>query len=93
MRKLWDRPAVLSGLVGLLAGLVMLANQADAGDKKGGSTLKVKEGQPAPNVELPATQIESALPGKKGAKLLPLSAFKGKKNVVLFFYPKALTGG
>lgn len=53
----------------------------------------VKEGQPAPAVELPATFIESVLPDKKGAKSLNLADFKGKKNVVLWFYPKALTGG
>ncbi len=93
MRRLWDRPAVLSGLVGLLASLAMLANQATAGGKGEGSDLKVKEGQAAPNVELPATQIETVLPDKKDAKTLSLRDFKGKKNVVLYFYPKALTGG
>ena len=92
MRRLWHRPARLAGLVGMLAGLALLAGQTAAGDKKG-STLKVKEGQPAPKVELPATQIEAVLPDKKGAKTLRLSDLKGKKNVVLYFYPKALTGG
>jgi hypothetical protein len=93
MRRLWHRAARLAGLVGLLAGLALLAEQSAAGDKKGDSTLKVKEGQPAPNVELPATQIESVLPDKKGAKTLRLGDLKGKKNVVLYFFPKALTGG
>jgi peroxiredoxin len=50
-------------------------------------------GKPAPAIELPATNIGSALPDKKDAKKLSLSEFKGKKHVVLFFYPKALTGG
>jgi peroxiredoxin Q/BCP len=52
-----------------------------------------KEGSPAPDVNLPATQIEKALPDKKGEKTLKLSDLKGKKNVVLFFYPKAMTRG
>ncbi|HEY1379319.1 MAG TPA: peroxiredoxin [Gemmataceae bacterium] len=52
-----------------------------------------KEGSPAPDIALPATQIEKALPGKKGEKTLKLSDLKGKKNVVLFFYPKAMTKG
>jgi len=53
----------------------------------------VKEGKPAPNVELPATQIDTVLPDNKDAKTLKLSDFKGTKNVVLYFFPKALTGG
>jgi peroxiredoxin len=32
------------------------------------------------------------LPGSKGEKV-KLSAYRGKKNVVLAFYPKAFTGG
>ena len=32
-------------------------------------------------------------PIKKGDKTLKLSDLKGKKNVVLFFYPKAMTRG
>jgi len=54
---------------------------------------KVEEGKPAPKVELEATQIEKVLPDKKDAKTLTLKDFKGKKNVVLFFYPKAMTRG
>jgi peroxiredoxin Q/BCP len=52
-----------------------------------------KEGSPAPDINLPATQIEKALPDAKGSKTLKLSDLKGKKNVVLFFYPKAMTRG
>src|SRR5262249_22585152 len=52
----------------------------------------VKEGQPAPNVELPVTQIEKALPDKKDAKTLKLADLRGK-NVVVYFFPKALTKG
>jgi peroxiredoxin len=55
-------------------------------------SAKVEEGKPAPNVELEATQIEKVLPDKKDAKTLRLSDLNGK-NVVLYFFPKALTGG
>lgn len=53
---------------------------------------QVKEGQPAPDIELPATQIEKVLPDKKDAKTLSLKDLRGK-NVVLFFFPKAMTKG
>jgi peroxiredoxin Q/BCP len=52
-----------------------------------------KEGSPAPDIDLPATQIEKVAPGGKDAKTLKLSDLKGKKNVVLYFYPKAMTPG
>jgi hypothetical protein len=89
MRLCLPRPALL-GAVGLAGALLWLVGQA-SGQKGGG--LNVKEGQPAPDVELPATQIGLVLPDKKDAKTLHLSDLKGKKNVVLYFYPKALTGG
>jgi peroxiredoxin len=47
--------------------------------------VKVAEGKPAPDVSLTA-----ATP--TGTKEIHLKDFKGK-NVVLFFYPKAMTGG
>ena len=50
-----------------------------------------KEGAPAPDINLPATQVEKVLPDAKGT--LKLSDLKGKKNVVLYFYPKAMTSG
>jgi peroxiredoxin len=53
---------------------------------------KVEEGKPAPDFRLPATQIEKALPDKKDAKTLSLKELQGK-NVVLFFFPKAMTRG
>lgn len=53
----------------------------------------VKEGAPAPSVKLQATQIGLVLPEQKDATTLDLQAFKGKKNVVLFFFPKAMTKG
>lgn len=43
----------------------------------------IKIGEPAPDFELPAT----------GGKSIRLSQFKGKKNVVLYFYPKDSTPG
>ena len=51
-----------------------------------------KEGDPAPDVPLKATQINKVLPDSK-ADTLSLKDLKGKKKVVLFYFPKALTGG
>ncbi|MBM4095198.1 MAG: redoxin domain-containing protein [Planctomycetes bacterium] len=45
------------------------------------------EGKPAPDVELTAVGA-----GGKSEQV-KLSSFKGKKNVVLAFYPKAMTPG
>ena len=60
-------------------------------------TPKVEVGKPAPATELEATSIDKVLPDKKEAKTLSLKDFQGKgdkgKNVVLFFFPKALTRG
>ena len=47
---------------------------------------KAEEGKPAPKVVL-----DAAGKGKKAQ--VNLDDFKGNKNVVLFFYPKAMTGG
>jgi peroxiredoxin Q/BCP len=49
-------------------------------------------GKPAPAFDLPATQVGSVLPAKKDAATLSLKDLKGK-NVVLFFFPKAMTKG
>jgi peroxiredoxin Q/BCP len=51
-----------------------------------------EEGKAAPAFDVPATSISTVLPEKKDAKTLSLADLKGK-NVVLFFYPKALTKG
>jgi peroxiredoxin Q/BCP len=59
-------------------------------------TDKVQVGQPAPQIDLPATQIAKYLPDKKDAKTISLKDLQGganAKNVVLFFYPKAMTKG
>ena len=73
--------------LGLAAALLLAARPASAKED-----TKVQEGKPAPEVELPATSIDTVLPDKKDAKTLSLKELKGK-NVVLYFYPKALTGG
>jgi peroxiredoxin Q/BCP len=72
----------------LLFALIPAAGADDV--KKSG---KAEVGKPAPDISLPATQIDKVLPSKKDAKTLSLKDFKGKKNVVLYFYPKAMTGG
>jgi hypothetical protein len=51
-----------------------------------------KEGDMAPDVRLKATQAKKALPDAKD-DTLSLADFKGKKKVVLFYFPKALTKG
>src|SRR5690349_15406800 len=54
-----------------------------------------KEGDKAPDIELKATQVGKAVPGKKDGDAIRLSDVTGKmhKNVVLFFFPKAMTRG
>ena len=49
-------------------------------------------GKSAPAFDLSAANIKSVFPDKKDATKLSLADFKGK-NVVLFFFPKAMTGG
>ena len=90
MHVLWDRPVLLAALAGGLAVLALALGRPAGADEGGG---KVREGQPAPDVELPATQVEKALPDRKDAERLHLKDLQGKKNVVLYFFPKALTGG
>jgi thioredoxin-dependent peroxiredoxin len=70
------------GMAGLFAGPALPAD-----------TPLLKEGDKAPDIAVPATQIDKALPDKKDAKTLKLSELKGKKNVILFFYPAAMTSG
>lgn len=42
-------------------------------------------------LEVGATAPDFELPGSKGT--VKLSSYRGKKNVVAAFYPKAFTGG
>ena len=82
-----SRAARGAGLALVLAGLAWIAAPIWAGG------VKLEEGKPAPDIELPATNIVSIFKDKKDAKTLKISDLKGKKNIVLWFYPKALTGG
>jgi len=82
----------LLSLAILCAGVFGLTGAFAVADEKKEAPM-VAEGKPAPEVELPAVQIEKVLPDKKDAKTLNLKEFHGKKNVVLFFFPKAMTRG
>ena len=90
MSVLWDRAAVLLVAVGLLAALAWVAGPAAAADKP--EEKKPVVGEPAPDIDLPATSIGKVLPDKKDAKTLDLKDLHGK-NVVLYFFPKAMTKG
>jgi hypothetical protein len=82
------------GRAGMMAGLGALLLWAVAPVRAGkDDAKKVEEGKPAPDVQLPATNVGTVLPDKKNAKTLHLKDLQGKKNVVLYFFPKALTGG
>lgn len=75
-------------MVRLLSAVVAfgLCLSVAAGDD---GTLKVKAGDPFPDVKLPAVQADKVKPG---AEALSVADLKGK-TVVVFFYPKALTKG
>lgn len=85
MRSFWSRFYTLAPAASLICSL--WAGSAPAAD------LPVKEGQQAPDVELKATQIGAILPDQKDSKSIRLKDLQGKKNVVLWFFPKAMTGG
>jgi hypothetical protein len=51
-----------------------------------------KERDMAPDVRLKATQVKKVIPDAKDDTLSPAD-FKGKKKVVLFYFPKAGTPG
>lgn len=73
---------VLTGLFG--AGLFSFAAEGPP-----------EAGKPAPDFDLAATNIAKAFPDAKGKKTIALKDFKGAngKNVVLFFFPRAMTRG
>lgn len=76
-----------------LAGLLGLALPGLAQEKKLG---QVEVGKPAPDFDLPAANIAKAFPNAKEKKTIALKDFhtgENKKNVVLFFFPKAMTRG
>ena len=68
-----------------VAAVACVLSVATADDTK----LNVKEGDKFPNVPLAAAQIDKV---KKDAKTVSIADLKGK-NVVIFFYPRALTKG
>jgi hypothetical protein len=75
-----------------LAGLLGLAIPGFAQEK----APRVEVGKPAPDFQLPATQIDKVLPETKDKKTLSLKDLQQgahAKNVVLFFFPKAMTRG
>ena len=90
MTALLDRGAVLLALVGLLACLAWATGPAGAADQP--QEKKPAVGEPAPDIDLPATSIDKVLPDKKDARTLDLKDLRGK-NVVLYFFPKAMTRG
>jgi peroxiredoxin len=76
-------------LIGCAAWLLL----AGASAAPPGAAGMPSEGQPAPDIDLPAVQVGKALPDHADAKTLRLSDLRGKNNVVLYFFPKALTSG
>jgi hypothetical protein len=78
--------------IAFAAVLLGLAAATSALGQDDGTQIRVKEGQPAPEVNLPATQVGKVLPDKKDARSLDLKDLRGK-NVVLYFFPKAMTKG
>lgn len=88
----WSQSAFVLALVGLVVawpGILGPAATAAADE----NPQKVMQGKPAPDIDLPATQVGLVLPEKRDAKSLHLKDLRGKKNVVLYFFPKALTKG
>ena len=68
-------------------GLLLAAGVSVAQDDK----IKVKVGDKFPNVALRAAQVDK-LDGKKAGDTVSVADLKGKA-VIVFFYPRALTGG
>jgi peroxiredoxin Q/BCP len=79
---------VAARAAGLAAVLSLTASGAVGQDD---TKLKVKVGDPFPNVPVKAAQVEK-LPGKKAGDAVSIADLKGK-TVVVFFYPRALTSG
>ncbi len=82
MPRIWKRAAALAACAALAWATGVAAQET-----------KVEEGKPAPAVNLPAANVEKVLPDKKAAKTLSLKDLQGKKHVVLYFFPKAMTAG
>jgi hypothetical protein len=90
MSSHWSHSALALALVGLAVAWPRMVRPAVAADE---NPQKVTEGKPAPDVDLPATQVGLVLPAKRDTNTLHLKDLKGKKNIVLYFFPKALTKG
>jgi peroxiredoxin Q/BCP len=73
---------IAAAVAGLFLGAFAMADD---------TKLKVKEGDAFPNVPVGAAQIDKAGVGKD-AKVISIADLKGK-TVVIFFYPRASTGG
>lgn len=72
--------------LGLLAFSLLWVCAAVAADEDDPSDIQ--EGKPAPNLELPATLLADDKDG-----LLKFKNLGGQKNIVLFFFPRAMTPG
>jgi thioredoxin-dependent peroxiredoxin len=72
---------------GVAVGLALAAGVSLAQDNK----IKVKVGDAFPNVALKAAQVDK-IDGKKAGDTVGIADLKGKA-VIVFFYPRALTGG
>jgi peroxiredoxin Q/BCP len=79
----WTRALAAVAVTGLFAATALAADAPP------------KEGDKAPDIKLPAVGLAKYLPGKKNGDMVSLKDFQGAngKNVVLFFYPKAMTRG
>jgi hypothetical protein len=82
-----DRAALLAAVAVAILGFAWAIGPAAADEPK-----KPLVGEPAPDIDLPATQIAKVLPDKRDATSLNLKDLRGK-NVVLYFFPKAKTRG
>jgi hypothetical protein len=90
MRRLPYLAAGPLATLGLLAGLGLFSPAPVSGKEDKPAAVEV--GKPAPEITADAVNVGTILPDKKDAASLSLKDVKGK-NVVLFFFPKALTGG
>ena len=70
----------------LAAGVALAASTATFA-----ADLKVKVGDPFPDIALPAAQVEK-VPGKKAGDTVSIADFAGK-TVVVFFYPQGADRG
>ena len=79
----------------LAAGLLLATSMAISAVAAAPESTPVlpHEGAPAPDIDLPTTQVGLALPHHASDRTLHLKDLEGKKTVVLYFFPKAMTRG